>query len=402
MKGHGINKSNGLVRVAALFCFLLSLSVVLSAQETTNPDPYYRHVVGRITRLDKHKLITTTVIGQSKQGRPIYAVTLTHPGKTETICRDRIRIIVMSGQHGDEPLPVHTTLEYLEACVKGSHAQFLGEITVVFIPVVNPDGFVAGTRSNNSGVDLNRDWQKCSQPETYAVTKFIKEVRPQVLIDQHEWVKDDPYRPNCIETAEHGHKADKRLSRLLASQCIKTLKDNGASIRHAYYNQQSDGRMAHRKFTSLGISTILVETSPDLPDELRRTIYTGVLDTAFETLAFPANPVIKNDISVLKNRHAAVSDWTKKSYSDSNNDNTQLTCWIALLAAATIAIIKAAIPSKTQTSKTGSRMQINRPCPLTEIARFDLSTRAKLAIIQRYRPRPSDRAANPRVTSINR
>lgn len=383
-----------------LFSFVLSLFAGLKLQAAAKPDPY-NHVAGRIMHLDNHRLMTATEIGKSTSGRPIYAITLTQPGKPEAICRDRIRVIVLSGQHGDEPLPVYTTLDYLESCIKDKSPRFLRDIAIVFIPVVNPDGFVAGSRFNSSGVDLNRDWQDCSQPETYAVTRFIKEIRPHVMIDQHEWVKDDPYRPNCIETAESGHKADRRLSRLLAAKCITALNSNGAAVRHAYYNQQSDGRMAHRKFTALGISTMLVETSPDLPVELRRMIYKGALETTFEALAFPPDPVIRNDISVLMNRHTAADEWIHKRYTTSSPDYTQFVCWITLFAATAIAIIKAAYPSKRQTSETNSRLPVNRAYPFSEIARFDLSTHAKLAIIKRCRQRPSDRTANSRSANTN-
>jgi len=62
----------------------------------------------------------------------------------------------------------------------------------VVVPVVNPDGVEHGHwRSNLGGVDLNRDWQDFSQPETRAVRDLFLKLAaatgggPQLFLDFH-------------------------------------------------------------------------------------------------------------------------------------------------------------------------------------------------------------------------
>ncbi len=71
--------------------------------------------------------------------------------------------LIMSGStHGNEYLHIEDRLpeEILrESKHSGAFSQFLDEGgAFIFIPILNPDGFVAGTRENSHSEDLNRDW----------------------------------------------------------------------------------------------------------------------------------------------------------------------------------------------------------------------------------------------------
>jgi len=62
-------------------------------------------------------------------------------------------------------------------------AAGLGYFAVYVLPIVNPDGFVAGERENANGVDINRDYagptipveEAFGQPETQAMKALIDE-----------------------------------------------------------------------------------------------------------------------------------------------------------------------------------------------------------------------------------
>src|SRR5690606_4664290 len=72
--------------------------------------------------------------------------------------------VVMTGAiHGNEYLNIEDRLpEELIARARsgsGSVASFLSAGGVlVFVPIVNPDGYESRSRYNAKGVDLNRDW----------------------------------------------------------------------------------------------------------------------------------------------------------------------------------------------------------------------------------------------------
>jgi len=65
--------------------------------------------------------------------------------------------LVMSAVHGDEPDGVHVVNSMLASLTEMPHGS-LGDTRVVLLPVANPDGHAAGTRSNANGIDLNRNF----------------------------------------------------------------------------------------------------------------------------------------------------------------------------------------------------------------------------------------------------
>jgi hypothetical protein len=134
-------------------------------------------------------------------------------------------ILLMGGIHGDEPLGVELarkTLEFLLADA-GTNAQV--KVPWIVIPILNVDGFKAGTRVNGRGVDLNRNypsksWSPAFEKERYnpgpkpgseaeiqAVVSLIRDYRPRLLIHCHSW------EPMVVCAGESGLTDAERLSR---------------------------------------------------------------------------------------------------------------------------------------------------------------------------------------------
>src|SRR5205085_5068099 len=44
-------------------------------------------------------------------------------------------------------------------------AEILSNCTLMFIPMLNPDGAEAVMRYNAQGIDINRDWRRLATPE---------------------------------------------------------------------------------------------------------------------------------------------------------------------------------------------------------------------------------------------
>jgi len=60
-------------------------------------------------------------------------------------------------------------------------------LTVVVIPMYNPDGAEANIRQSTTPtrIDLNRDWENFAQPESIAFWRLWRDVAPQLALDLH-------------------------------------------------------------------------------------------------------------------------------------------------------------------------------------------------------------------------
>jgi len=135
------------------------------------------------------------LIGKSVRNRPITAVQVGDPAGTRVV-------LVVGVTHGDEPagLSIARAVKRLAAGSQGA----LSGTQLWVIPTVNPDGGRADTRKNSRGVDLNRNfpfrWRDgvphssgyypgphpASEPETRAVMRFARRIRPDLSIWYHQ------------------------------------------------------------------------------------------------------------------------------------------------------------------------------------------------------------------------
>ena len=99
-------------------------------------------------------------LGPTVQGRRIWALCLTDDVDLE---EDEPEVKYISTMHGDEVVGVEMCLnliDYLTANY-GSDSRvtnIVDSVELWIVPCMNPDGFVAGTRGNAQGVDLNRNF----------------------------------------------------------------------------------------------------------------------------------------------------------------------------------------------------------------------------------------------------
>ena len=64
--------------------------------------------------------------------------------------------------------------------------QLLNYFTFCFIPMLNPDGAKLYTRENANKIDLNRDAQKLSQPESLMLRQVYNEFKPDFCYNLHD------------------------------------------------------------------------------------------------------------------------------------------------------------------------------------------------------------------------
>lgn len=120
-------------------------------------------------------------IGTSHDGRPIEAIRF---GRS-----DAPKLVVLLGrQHPPEVTGAIAMAAFVDTLA--ARAGDLGDVQVLVVPMLNPDGVTRGHwRANRGAVDINRDWGPFTQPETRAVKAWLDAlpagVRPVLMVDFH-------------------------------------------------------------------------------------------------------------------------------------------------------------------------------------------------------------------------
>ena len=117
--------------------------------------------------------------GYSVLQKPIYSFTV-GTGKT--------KILLWSQMHGNESTTTKALLDLLLFLHGGTdHAQkLLSHFTLLCFPILNPDGAKVYTRENANGIDLNRDAQNQSQPESQILRKAFDAFQPDYCCNLHD------------------------------------------------------------------------------------------------------------------------------------------------------------------------------------------------------------------------
>ncbi len=120
-----------------------------------------------------------SVIGESVQGRPIYKYVI-GAGKT--------KIYLWSQMHGNESTTTKALFDFLNVLHNGSDLakDLLVNFTFCCLPMLNPDGATLYTRANANEIDLNRDSQDLTQPESKVLRAVFEEFKPDYCYNLHD------------------------------------------------------------------------------------------------------------------------------------------------------------------------------------------------------------------------
>lgn len=219
--------------------------------------------------------------GASVEGRPIDGMWIgVAPGAGAPVLR------ILGGHHGDEVSAVEVALAVAERLVNGDGQEpavtaLLDRATVWIVPFVNPDGIVAGSRINATGVDLNRNYDfhwnsgtlrpgthPFSEPETRAIRAFGTFERPLTSLSLHAGAANLGWPWNYTTAAPGDLEALTLLSRVYARECTApgfwTTQGAAWYITYGDTNDWAYGRYGALDFT-LEVSEVRAPTLSDLP-----------------------------------------------------------------------------------------------------------------------------------------
>ena len=119
------------------------------------------------------------IIGKSVLDKPIYKYQI-GTGKT--------KILLWSQMHGNESTTTKGLFDFINVLHNGSELakNLLESFTFCCIPMLNPDGAKLYTRANANSIDLNRDSQDLSQPESRVLRATFENFKPDFCFNLHD------------------------------------------------------------------------------------------------------------------------------------------------------------------------------------------------------------------------
>ena len=125
--------------------------------------------------------LRTEEIGRSINGRELRAITF---GRGPT------SVLLWSQMHGDEStatMALADIFAYLASPEPDALRDRLQrELTITFVPMLNPDGAELFQRQNAAGIDVNRDGRQQSTPEARALKALRDRLQPQFGFNLHD------------------------------------------------------------------------------------------------------------------------------------------------------------------------------------------------------------------------
>ncbi|NVJ89538.1 MAG: DUF2817 domain-containing protein [Flavobacteriaceae bacterium] len=125
------------------------------------------------------KDFTVTEIGKSELNTSIYSL---------TIGTGKKRVLLWSQMHGNESTGTKALFDLFNCFIKDKEKLniILNNCTLVFIPMLNPDGAQAYTRVNANNIDLNRDAVDKKAVESNVLRKVLDSFKPQFCFNLHD------------------------------------------------------------------------------------------------------------------------------------------------------------------------------------------------------------------------
>ena len=226
-----------------------------------------------------------SIIGKSVLEKPIYKY---------QIGDGTIRIFLWSQMHGNESTTTKALFDFLNLLNSGTDLskKLLSVFTFYAIPILNPDGAQLYTRVNANNVDLNRDSQDLSQPESRVLREAFESFKPDYCFNLHDqrtiFGVDDTGKVATVSflAPSYNEERDINDSRLKAINLISGIN----SVLQQYIPNQV-GRFDDSfnincigdTFQSLGVPTLLFEAGHFRNDynreETRKYIFMSLLSS---------------------------------------------------------------------------------------------------------------------------
>lgn len=273
---------------------------------------------GAVLPVVTHAGFRVEQVGTSLHGRAL---------RTVTIGTGRDTVLLWSQMHGDESTATMALADLFrwfantraESRDDALRARILSGVTLVFLPMLNPDGAERFQRENAVGVDINRDARQLATPEGRALKAVRERLKPRFGFNLHDQNARTREGRDGVQAAiallAPAHDASRAYNdvRARARLVAATLATSFLTELPGRVSKYDDGFNA-RAFGDLmqawGTSTVLIESGalPGDPEKQRlRALHVAALLSVFDALASGAYATADPDVyeSLLFNTSGA-------------------------------------------------------------------------------------------------
>ena len=229
------------------------------------------------------------IIGESVLGKPIYSY---------EIGTGNIRIYLWSQMHGNESTTTKALFDFLNLLnSKDDFAKkLLATFTFYCIPILNPDGASLYTRANANNIDLNRDSQDLTQPESKVLREAFENFKPDYCFNLHDqrtiFGAGDTGKPATVSFLAPSYNEEREINenRLKAINLIVAMNNELQKYIPGQVGRFDDSfniNCIGDTFQFLGVPTILFEAghyNDDYSREITRKYIFFSFVTAFKAL----------------------------------------------------------------------------------------------------------------------
>ncbi len=235
--------------------------------------------------IDRSPVLQRAQVGASEEGRPIYAVTYGSGPRT---------VLLWSQMHGDEStatMALADIVAWLGSRPTDALARRLADsLTVVMVPMLNPDGAERFQRRNAQGIDVNRDARRLATPEGRVLKALRDSLRPDFGFNLHDQNvrtragSTGPVASIALLAPAFGPTSDfddvRDRARHVAA-AVRLAMEPFVGDRIAKYDDTFNPRAFGDLMQQWGTSTVLIESGgfPDDPEKqmLRKVNFVGIL-----------------------------------------------------------------------------------------------------------------------------
>ncbi|KUJ84522.1 peptidase M14 [Microbulbifer flavimaris] len=256
-----------------------------------------------VQELRKSPLLRVEEIAHSYEGRPIVSIAI---GQGDT------RVMMWSQMHGDEPTATPALFDFLAYITAPEQAKWregwMDDLTLVMVPMLNPDGAERNTRHNAQSFDVNRDAKALQSPEGRALMSLAKSFDPDFGFNLHDQSRHygvgqtDKMATISVLAPAYNEAREVNASRERAMKLIGQLVQEiepfiGEHV--AKYDDTYAWRAFGDTFSEMGISTILIESGahPNDPNrQVARHMNFEMLVAAIDSIASGSYESVSVDV----------------------------------------------------------------------------------------------------------